>query len=430
MEDSPAVNVAPSAESSPSLPEALQAPTRQVSPGFTILLTAAAMSLYILFAGIGALLLPYQIGVLAPAQKVAILSFFTSVTVLIALFANPLAGAFSDRTTSRLGRRRPWIFVGALLTAVGLFFLWRANSILLLFIGYCIVEIFANFDLAALNATIPDQVPENQRGTVSGFFGLATSLGGILGAVVGGQIFKTAPTNAYLVMLVIVLVTNIPFVFLLRDKALPEGYTPPFHLGAFLKNFWINPREHPDFGWAWLTRFIPFTGYYLGITYILYYLQDAVKYPFALQGASTFNIIASAVSILTTLLGGYLADRLKRFKPFVALGMGIMAISMLILALFHVWLAVVVAAAVLGFGLGAYLGVGTALVTLVLPSAEDRAKDMGIFNIANTLPHSLAPVIAGLVLSLTNGNYTFLFVAATIFLLLGIFTVFPIKAVK
>jgi MFS family permease len=196
MEDSPAVNVAPSAESSPSLPEALQAPTRQVSPGFTILLTAAAMSLYILFAGIGALLLPYQIGVLAPAQKVAILSFFTSVTVLIALFANPLAGAFSDRTTSRLGRRRPWIFVGALLTAVGLFFLWRANSILLLFIGYCIVEIFANFDLAALNATIPDQVPENQRGTVSGFFGLATSLGGILGAVVGGQIFKTAPTNA------------------------------------------------------------------------------------------------------------------------------------------------------------------------------------------------------------------------------------------
>jgi MFS family permease len=395
-----------------------------------ILLTASAMSLYILFAGIGALLLPYQIGLLAPGQKVTILSFFTSVTVLIALFANPLSGSRSDRTASRFGRRRPWIFVGGLLTAVGLFFLWQANSILLLFIGYCIVELFANCDLAALNATIPDQVPENQRGTVSGVFGLATSLGGILGAVIGGQIFKTAPTNAYLVMLLIVLVTNIPFAFLLRDKALPRGYMPPFHLGAFLKNFLINPREHPDFGWAWLTRFIPFTGYYLGITYILYYLQDAVRYPAALQGASTFNIIASAVSILTTLLGGYLSDRLKRLKVFVVIGMGIMAVSMLLLALFHVWLAVLVAAAVLGFGLGAYLGVGTALVTLVLPSAENRAKDMGIFNIANTLPHSLAPVMAGVILGLTNGNYTFLFVAATIFLLLGIFTVFPIKAVR
>lgn len=124
MEDSPAVDLASSTETSPDLPEALQAPTRQVSPGFMILLTASAMSLYILYAGIGALLLPYQIGLLAPGQKVAILSFFTSITVLIALFANPLAGALSDRTTSRFGRRRPWILMRGLLTAVGLFFIW------------------------------------------------------------------------------------------------------------------------------------------------------------------------------------------------------------------------------------------------------------------------------------------------------------------
>ncbi len=94
---------------SPGIPEAVQAPTQPVSLIFMFALTAAAISLYILYAGIGALLLPYQIGLLAPGNKVAILSFFTSVTVLIALFANPLAGAFSDRTTSRFGRRRPWI---------------------------------------------------------------------------------------------------------------------------------------------------------------------------------------------------------------------------------------------------------------------------------------------------------------------------------
>jgi len=426
MEDRGVVQAAPS----PDIPEALQAPTRRVSPGFTILLTASAMSLYILSAGIGSLLMPYQLGLLAPGQKVAILSFFTSVTVLIALFANPLTGALSDRTTSRFGRRRPWILLGGLLTAVGLLFMWQAGTILLLFIGYCVVELFSNCELATLNATIHDQVPDNQRGTVSGIFGLATSLGGILGAIIGGQLFKSAPTNAYIVMFVIVLITTIPFALLLRDKALPKGSMPPFHLGAFLKSFWINPREHPDFGWAWLTRFIPFMGYYLGITYIFYYLQDVVKYPNALQGASTFNIVASVLSIFTTVLGGMLSDRLKRLKLFVVIGMIIMAIAMLLLALFQVWLAVVIAAAILGFGLGAYMGVGTALVTLVLPSAKDRAKDMGIFNIANTLPHSLAPVVAGSILGLTNGNYTFLYAAATIFLLLGIFTVFPIKAVQ
>ncbi len=77
---------------------------------------------------LGALLLPFQIGLLDPANKVAILSFFTSVTVLIALFANPLAGALSDRTASRFGRRRPWILVGGLLTAVGLLFMWQAST--------------------------------------------------------------------------------------------------------------------------------------------------------------------------------------------------------------------------------------------------------------------------------------------------------------
>jgi MFS family permease len=429
MEDMQDIDVALSPVPSLDTPEALQAPTRQVSRGFMFMLTAAAISFYILFAGIGALLLPFQIGLLAPGNKVVILSFFTSITVLIALFANPLAGALSDRTTSRFGRRRPWIFLGGLMTMVGLLFMWRASTIPLLFIGYCLVELFANCSLAALVATIPDQVPENQRGTVSGVFGLATGLGGILGAILAGQIFKSTPTTAYVVMFLIVLVTTIPFALFLHDKVLPKGSMPPFHLGSFLKNFWINPRKYPDFGWAWLTRFIPFVGYFLGITYIFYYLEDVVKYPAALQGASTFSIIAAVVSLVSTVLGGFLSDRLKRRKLFVIVGMCIMAVSMLVLALFQTWLAVVVAAAVLGFGLGAYLAVDVAIVTLVLPSAKNRAKDMGIINIANTLPHSVAPVLAGFILALTH-SYSVLYFAATIFVLLGIFTVMPIKAVR
>lgn len=431
MDDIQAVDLASSAEPSPSLnlPEALQPPTRQVGRGFMFALTAAAISLYILYAGIGALLLPYQIGLLAPGSKVAILSFFTSITVLIALVANPLAGALSDRTTSRFGRRRPWIFVGGLLTVLGLLFMWRATNIPLLFIGYCFVELFSNIVLATLVATIPDQVPERQRGTVSGIFGLATGLGGILGAILAGQIFKSAPTDAYVVMFLIVLVTTVPFALFLTDKVLPRGYMPAFHFGAFLKNFWINPRKHPDFGWAWLTRFIPFVGYFLGITYIFYYLEDVVKYPAALQGASTFSIVAAVVSLVSTVIGGYLSDRFQRRKLFVIAGMIIMAVSMILLAIFQTWLTVVVAAAVLGFGLGAYLAVDVAIVTLVLPSAKDRAKDMGIINIANTLPHSLAPVIAGFILATTH-NYSLLYIFATIFVLLGILTVMPIKAVK
>src|SRR5207249_4347481 len=136
--------------------------------------------------------------------------------------------------------------------------------------------------------------------------------------------------------------------------------------------FWINPRKYPDFGWAWLTRFIPLIGYFLATTYVLYYLQDVVKYPAALQGASTFSIVATVVSLLSTVLGGFLSDRLKLRKPFVMVGVSIIAVAMLLLAFFQTWAVVLVAAAILGFGLGAYLAVDVAIVTLVLPSAENR----------------------------------------------------------
>ena len=174
---------------------------------------------------------------------------------------------------------------------------------------------------------------------------------------------------------------------------------PAFHLGAFLKNFWINPRKYPDFGWAWLTRFVPFVGYFLGITSCL--LPGGCR---EISGcatrALTLSIIAAVVSLLSTVLGGFLSDRFQRRKLFVIAGMIIMAVSFLLLAFFQSWIAVLVAAAVLGFGLGAYLAVDVAIVTLVLPSAKNRAKDMGIINTANTLPHSVAPVFAGLILAL------------------------------
>jgi MFS family permease len=411
------------------VPEALQAPTQSVGLGFIAGITVATVALFLCYIGVLSLLVPLQISLLAPANKVTVLSLFTGISVLIAIVSNPIAGALSDRTTSRFGRRRPWIFAGGLFMAVSLFIMWQAATLPLLFIGWCGVQLFSNWAFAAITATIPDQVPENQRGAVSGVFGLAIPLGGILGAILVGQVFKATPTSAYLVMTVAVLVTNIPLALFLSDKVLPKGYLPPFRLGAFLKSFWINPRTYPDFAWAWLTRFIPFIGYFMATNYILFYLQDAVKYPSPVQGASTFTIVSTAVVILSTLLGGFLSDRVGRRKVFVIVAVSILAVSMLLLAFFQTWQFVLVAAAVLGLGFGAYLAVDVAIITLVLPSAEGRAKDMGIANIAGQLPQALAPVLAGVILSLAQ-SYTILYVVAAVFVLLGIIVVTPIKAVR
>ena len=102
------------------IPEALQVPTKRVSTSFLLALTLANSLLFMCYVGIGGLLLPLQVSTVAPANEVAYLGIVTSISVLLALIGNPLAGALRDRTTSRFGRRRPWLFVGTVLSALTL----------------------------------------------------------------------------------------------------------------------------------------------------------------------------------------------------------------------------------------------------------------------------------------------------------------------
>ena len=91
--------------------------------------------------------------------------------------------------------------------------------------------------------------------------------------------------------------------------------------------------------------------------------------------------------------------------------------------------AAAVAAAILGIGNGAYLGVDFALLTQVLPEGASGGKDMGIINIAASLPQIFA---AGLALLAVRylGGYTVLFVSAGVIGLLGAASVYRIKSVR
>jgi MFS family permease len=430
-EYNPSSDVPPESQ---ALPEALQPPTRKVSVGFLLALTVASAVLYLCYIGIGGLLLPMQISTIDPVHKVANLGIVTSIAVLLALIGNPLAGALSDRTTSRFGRRRPWIFSGALLSAAALAIMMSAQSIVMIFIGWAAFQLFSNFILAALTALIPDQVPEAQRGTASGIVGLAASVGSIIGSIIIGIVIKV-PAPSYLLMIVLLLVVLVPYSIFLREKALPREHVQPFHIGAFLKNFWVSPRKHPDFAWAWLTRFIPIFGYFLGTGYLFYYLQDAVHYQqlfpgqSVTQGVSTLTIISTVVSIVFTLVGGILSDRFKRRKLFIVLSSIITAGALLIFGFVPSWPILMIAMAVLGIGFGTYMSVDGALVTQVLPSANDRAKDMGIINIANTLPQSLGPAVAAFLITSTH-SYLVLFAVGAVITLCAALVVRPIKAVR
>lgn len=343
----------------------------------------------------------------------------------------PLWGALSDRTGSRLGRRLPWITGGALAGAAALLLLSAASSVAMVVAGWAAVQLCLNGVVAALTACIPDQVPERQRGAVSGWVGLAQTMGVVVGTGVATAAGGIRAGYAALAALVIVAVAT----FLVRsgDRPLRGDQRSPFALGAFVRGFWISPRAYPDFAWAWGTRFLMNVSNAIGTLYLLYFLTDVVRVDNPEGHVFILVLIYAAGLCLTAVLSGIASDRLGRRKIFVTASGVVMTVACLVLAFEPTWPGAVGAAVLLGLGFGVYAAVDFALITEVLPAAADRARDLGVINIANALPQVLAPVIAAPVLALfatRATGYRALYIVAGVVGLIGALLVRRIRSVS
>jgi MFS family permease len=372
-------------------------------------------------------LLPRLAQDVAPDSKEAALAWITGAGAFASIFFNPLAGALSDRTTMRWGRRKPWVLGGALAGAVGILCLGLPATVLGVALVWFACQATINSSYAAITATIPDQVPVRQRGLVSGWVGLSTTVGVVVGvALVSFVVTDLRPglvvTAALLVLLVL------PFVLGVRDVPLPPDTKPPFHLAQWLRGFWISPREYPDFAWAWITRFLMMLGNSMATLYLLFFLQDAVEYPEPEQGQTVLIGLYALGTILTAVVFGRISDRSGRRKIHVITSTIVMAMAAVILAFFPVFPAAMVAALVLGLGYGMYLAVDQALITQVLPTAIDRGRDLGVINIANSAPQVLAPVIAAPIVTGAAG-YTGLYLMTAVITLTSAALVTRIRSV-
>ena len=106
--------------------------------------------------------------------------------------------------------------------------------------------------------------------------------------------------------------------------------------------------------------------------------------------------------VLTTVVFGAWSDRLGRRKVFVIWSGLVSGSAAVLLGVGQSWPAALAAAVVMGCAYGIYTAVDFALITEVLPTAIDRAKDLGVINIANALPQVFAPVLAGVLLWLVE----------------------------
>ncbi len=393
---------------------ALAEPTRPARPVWVLWLSLVSIGVWSGFFGPIQVLLAQQAEALNPAHKEATLSLVTGVGAAVSTVLNPLWGAFSDRTVLRIGRRVPWVLGGMVGAVVAMVVLSRAGSVLVMVLGWALAQAALNAMLAAITAEVPDQVPTGQRGTVGGWLAIAQTVGVVAGSGIAAATGSIAA--GYLTVAAALVVLGLPYCLRSGDVRLEPGEREPFVLGAFVRSFWISPRRHPDFAWAWITRFLMNLGNALVILYLLYYLKDAVELTDqeAERGVFLLTGVYGLCTVLTAVVGGAWSDRLGRRKVFVIASGLVAAAALLLLAFVSTWAGAFAGAVILGIGFGIYTAVDFAMITEVLPAAVDRAKDLGVINIANALPQVLAPVVAAGVLGLGLGFSTLYVVAAAV----------------
>ncbi len=383
----------------PAPRSALAEPTTNPPGRWIGAITLASIGLWAGFFGPIQVLLAQQAEEIAGDDKKTILAVVLGLGAFVSVVCNPVFGAFSDRTTLRAGRRLPWVAGGAAGGALSLLLLAAADNVVVMALGWCGVQATLNAMLAAVTATVPDQVPVGERGRVGGILAVAQTVG-----VVGGTGIASATGSiaaGYAVTAAALVLLTLPYCFDSRDVPLAADERPaPFDRRAFVRSFWVSPREHPDFAWAWITRFLVNLGNALALLYLLYYLQDVIGVDEDEADDRVFVLTAiyAAVIIATTVVFGAWSDRSGKRKVFVIWSGVVGAMASLLLAVGQSWPAALAAAVLLGVGYGIYTSVDFALITQVLPGAEDRAKDLGVINIANALPQVFAPFIAALVL--------------------------------
>jgi MFS family permease len=407
-------------------------PTEPVRAGFIASFAFAQLALFIALLGPVTVSMALKaIDVVGQDRAPQVTGLILGAGAIAALVGNPLFGRFSDRTMSRWGRRRPWMVGGAVVFAACLFVIAIATNVPTLIIAWFVGQLAANACFAAYLATIADQVPARQAATITALGGVMQNVG-ILAAIYLASALTANMIALFMIPAAIGVVGMLIYALVLPDKQLRRR-PPAMTLGEFAHTFWVSPRKYPDFAWAWISRFLLILGSFMFSTFRLFWMIDEL----GLDEAAATATVATGVLIYTVVLvvvgqaAGVISDRLGKRKFLVFLSTALFAVGLGLLTTVDSVAGFYLVEAILGAGYGIYMGVDLALVLAVLPHPEDNAKDLGVFNIANAGPQSVAPFLGAILLAVGAGqNYTLLYLTAAALTFLGALAIIPVKKVK
>ncbi|WP_170112611.1 MFS transporter [Sphingomonas fennica] len=284
-----------------------------------------------------------------------------------------------------------------------------ARDMIALILAVAFFQAGFNTLFGPMTALFADKVPDRLKGRVSAFASLAWPAG-LLGTALIGLPAFTGNNGRVLALIGFTALLILPLL-LAWPRALADVPTPP--AGADDKQ--ARPRLSATFYSLWAAKLLVQLSGNVLHSYFLFYLQDLLRHPsphapptaeIGFAGIMTLSTIATA---LLSIAFGHSSDRADRRKPFLLAAIALMATGLGILILGSSWTAALIGYTLTTAGLGAFMTVDIALVAQILPSDRHRGRDLGVMNVANTLPAMIGPMITLTILDRMGGGYDGLF---------------------
>lgn len=368
--------------------------------------------------------------------EATVVGFFMTLDNIAALFIQPPVGAWSDRLRTPIGRRMPFILVGAPIGAL-MFGLIPLAGVLPLFVA-CTTTLLLSMALwrTPVVALMPDITPSAYRSQANGIINFMGGVGAIIAFLVGGRLYDSNPAFPFWMGSGLVLVAVTLLFIFIRE---PQEYEETEHRPALFQSLReVLADEDRSALRLFLAIFFWFVGYNAIEAFFTLYATKHLGLTEG-EGAGLLGHL-SLFFVLFALVSGFIGARLGRR---LTISIGVTLLGGLILTIFLLPAATLTEALarvpLLGtvrvislFLMGA--GVAWALINInSLPMVVDMVENArigtytGLYYLFSTLAAIAGPNINGWVIHLNNDDYNTVMMVAPVFMGLALLMMLGVR---
>ena len=389
------------------------------------------------------------------------LSFFWILPPLMGMIVQPLVGTFSDKTWCKWGRRKPYLYIGALVAVLVMALLPNSGSLNLTFkaamafglIMLMLLDTSINMAMQPFKMMVGDMVNEEQKTKAYSIQSLLCNAGSLV-----GYIFPY-------------LFTAIGISNIAPDGVIPDSVTYSFYAGAAILILCVlytgaTVKEMPPHEYAkfhnikedekkentnliqllinapkafWQIGLVQFFCWF-AFLYMWTYTNGAIAQnvwgvdptittSLEYQAAGNWVGVLFAVQAIGSVLWAMVLPLFRNMKVGYSLSLVLGAVGFISTFFIHDQFMLFASFILIGCGWAAMLAMPFAMLTNSL-SGSSMGAYLGLFNCTICLPQIVASVVGGLILGLLGGNQVLMLVVAGVALLLGAVAVFFIKQGK